>query len=431
MPSRDKDSNYWLFIEPYVHIACVPEAVMFYNTLTGKRSEYHNLLSIIELANLLNKPENGYVVPLSASQLQTKEIKRLVKDLRAGFMGDILETAWSEGKPSNIFPSPMVKAKLTPKILQKPDRLKEIEFDNYLHEVSVYLNSHKDTGSDYPQASRQFLSPFIFSDQPANLPLDYFKKFVYQADTFKIVALNISGANIFEYPHLREIIEAAASYPFQKKYHVPATGIGNYYPILESLASEKETMLCFYVTFPANLGKLNQLLTFISEKSLARKCEFHFIVTSNEEFEASREIIEQAQLHSVFFKPYYTGHNFLFFREMVFITREDIRHSKPDQYQVFSRISINEKDFGKLTLMPDGSVYANPNDDSLGSIATDPLSNIVLNALITGKSWKRNRKNVTPCRKCLYHFLCPPISSYEILMRRYNFCDIYQKPRNQ
>jgi pseudo-rSAM protein len=325
----------------------------------------------------------------------------------------------------------MVKAKLTPKILQKPDRLKEIEFDNYLHEVTVYLNSHQDPGSGYPQASRQFVSPFLYSDQPANLPVDLFRKFVYQADTFKIVTLNITGANIFEYPHFREIIESADSYPFQKKFHLPATGIEKYFPILEALAGGKETLICFYVTFPVDLGSMNHILTFISERNLARKCEFHFIVTSNEEFEASREIIEKAQLRSVFFKPYYTGYNFPFFRDMVFITREDIRHSKPDQFQLFSRISINEKDFGKLTLMPVGSVYANPNDESLGSIETEPLSNIVLNALIAGKSWKRNRKNVTPCRKCLYHFLCPPISSYEILMRRYNFCDIYQKPRNQ
>jgi len=61
----------------------------------------------------------------------------------------------------------------------------------------------------------------------------------------------------------------------------------------------------------------------------------------------------------------------------------------------------------------------------IGNAATHSLVDMVSEELENGISWNRTRKSVAPCRGCIYQFLCPPVSSYEIFMQRFNFCDVY------
>jgi pseudo-rSAM protein len=152
------------------------------------------------------------------------------------------------------------------------------------------------------------------------------------------------------------------------------------------------------------------------------------MVTSAEELETAQEIISRANLPNPWLNPYYNGKNFSFFRETVFITRDDIGNSRPDQHQVFSRLTVNESDFGRFTLLPDGSIHANLNDPPVGVLGSVQPEEMILKELLDGASWVRTRKNVSPCRDCLYHFLCPPVSSYELLMNRFNFCDVFENP---
>jgi len=67
------------------------------------------------------------------------------------------------------------------------------------------------------------------------------------------------------------------------------------------------------------------------------------------------------------------------------------------------------------------------NDAMIGNAAKHTLADLVSEELENGISWKRTRKGVSPCSGCIYQFLCPPISSYEIFMQRFNFCDVYPK----
>ena len=149
------------------------------------------------------------------------------------------------------------------------------------------------------------------------------------------------------------------------------------------------------------------------------------MVSNQEDLEEALEIVKLFDLNNVFFKPFFTGKNLDFFRENVFVSKEEILASQPDQQQVFSRISINENDFGKFSVLPGGEVYANLNDPMIGEATKSSLVQLVRSELGKGISWRRIRAQVSPCKDCLYQFLCPPISSYEIFMKRFNFCDVY------
>jgi len=41
--------------------------------------------------------------------------------------------------------------------------------------------------------------------------------------------------------------------------------------------------------------------------------------------------------------------------------------------------------------------------------------------------WFLIRSQVEPCKKCIYNFLCPPVSNYEFVMNSNNLCNVCVK----
>jgi pseudo-rSAM protein len=89
----------------------------------------------------------------------------------------------------------------------------------------------------------------------------------------------------------------------------------------------------------------------------------------------------------------------------------------------FSRQVINIYDFGKISIMSNGDVYANLNHPALGNIYTDNIYEIINKEVDEGKSWFRIR-NQEPCTNCVYQWLCPSPSNYEIAIGRPNLCHV-------
>jgi pseudo-rSAM protein len=91
----------------------------------------------------------------------------------------------------------------------------------------------------------------------------------------------------------------------------------------------------------------------------------------------------------------------------------------------FVNQSMNIYNFGKINIMPDGDVYANVNHQVLGNISTHSIHEIIYKEVEEGKSWFHIR-NQTPCNNCLYQWLCPSPSEYEMAIGRLNLCHIKQ-----
>jgi pseudo-rSAM protein len=53
----------------------------------------------------------------------------------------------------------------------------------------------------------------------------------------------------------------------------------------------------------------------------------------------------------------------------------------------------------------------------------DDIRNLIYRELMEGKSWLRIR-NQAPCTECLYQWLCPSPSNYEIVTGKPNLCHI-------
>jgi pseudo-rSAM protein len=91
----------------------------------------------------------------------------------------------------------------------------------------------------------------------------------------------------------------------------------------------------------------------------------------------------------------------------------------------FTRQAMNIYDFGKINILPNGDAYANLNHPTLGNIYTESIYEIVHKEVEEGTSWFRIRNQV-PCNGCVYQWLCPPPSNYEIAIGRPNLCHVKQ-----
>jgi pseudo-rSAM protein len=85
---------------------------------------------------------------------------------------------------------------------------------------------------------------------------------------------------------------------------------------------------------------------------------------------------------------------------------------------------VNPFHFGTLTVLSNGSIYANVNTQRLGSLNGGSLHDVVYKEMYRGKSWRRIRKKVEPCKFCTFDALCPPLSNYEYALGRNNLCHI-------
>lgn len=121
---------------------------------------------------------------------------------------------------------------------------------------------------------------------------------------------------------------------------------------------------------------------------------------------------------------------------MLYVTVEDALHALPqvkvwaDRQAIrishsFIRQTLNIADFGKLYIEPDGKVYANLNDKSIGMIDNSP-HDLVYRELTEGNAWLHIR-NEEPCCECVYQWLCPSPSNYERVIGKPNLCTKIKK----
>ncbi len=155
-------------------------------------------------------------------------------------------------------------------------------------------------------------------------------------------------------------------------------------------------------------------------------CDFpeatwRFIISGESDYEMAAGIIEslgspvEAQ-----FVPLFTGENLDFFIEHVFIQPADLLESGLTKREIFAHQAVNTFDFGKVSLMPDGRFYANLNHPPIGKL-DESLKEVLYRELFSGKSWRRIRDE-KPCTECLYRWLCPSPSGYELVIGRPDLC---------
>lgn len=384
MITKKETTNYWFKIEPYVHISIVNSNVLLYNTFDGSFIESKDI-EIVKLLKETLLKENCGVVLLTAERYNLDNIRKFIMELRAKYMGDIIDIELSKSKPVQIMPfTSLVNTQELFKKQNFPTGKKILE---YLSEISIYVDYNTNI-----------------------MDLNSFLKSLPNISTVNIIG-NLKGV-----ANYKELLLVLDQFPSLKKITCNYSNVISLQP--EFVNNFSYSIL---INYPIDISKWNYSRRLLLNQSIPFECIFE--VTSMDNYSQINKFIEEFGIEKHQLKPVYTGDNIDFFKENVFLTKDDILSTPLSISDFFINQSMNIFDFGKIAIMSNGDIYANVNYPILGNIHTHSIYEIISKELEEGRSWLRIR-NQAPCNTCLYQWFCPSPSNYEIAIGRPNLCHV-------
>lgn len=409
--------NHWLYLEPYTFLFKKGSHSLVYNTIANQGRKFNNTGKLEEIVKQLNDESNMYCVDIKEADLEDPNLLDFINYIHNTYSGDLIVNSFSSKRPVIFFPK--FKINKTIEQLQETDyKLTSDDILSYLNELSIYI------GGSTPSSMLSNIAVYKQFDYCRDLgnkqlPLDTLLSFTSQIRHAPLSVVNILGGNIFTYPELLDFAENIKKLYAFKIYNVCYNDVPCNLDQYKFLSDEK-TKLKVLVDFPLNTEKIDQIIS--TTKSFKIETEWLFAITSEDEFEETERLIAKKSLGKTTIKPVYTGTNHSFFTNNVYLDEEDILNTRLSRDDIFVKQILNTYDFGKLILMPNGNVYANPNHQPIGKIDGSALE-MILNEMSSNNSWRRIR-NQKPCADCVYQWLCPSPSNYELAIDKENLCSV-------
>ena len=423
MNRQPDKKRYWYSIETYVHIEIKENALLLYNPLNGGLLEYNKQdhLDIFRLVKRLLSPKNLQVVGLRPTEMENPKIASFLADTRRLFMGEIIDSSFSSGKPVQMMPVLALK-KEAAKLKHDPERSASEEAMKYLNHLAIYINGQ--CGQNCASCGNGYKQFTSCTKNRSRLDVHMLAGLLREISGSAIRKLDILGGDIFLHPQYESITKRLADFPAPKVFHVHYKNVAGLdeesrASTLRCLRSDSSRVKLL-ATSPLDPGLLKDAIDAVSEAGIGY--EVGFVIQSEAEFEEVEGVIESLGIADAAYLPYYNGSNLDFFKENIFSLKEEILESRPQSREIFANQKINRINFGSLTIMPNRRVYANVNNQRLGTFGIDGLITFAGLELERGKSWRKIRAHVSPCKGCAFVSLCPPINNYTYAIGRNDLC---------
>ncbi len=409
-----------LIFEPSVFFLLRGKRVLIYDADNGLKLTYESPIIVSFLSESRHEYYHYFFLP-SKNNIN-EEIKAFIDDITKNKFGFLILKKDDTHEPVQFVPQ-IIHKQISSLHSNSKGYETNVDIRN-LNEITVFLNN-KSIFSDMSVEKKESVEykSSSLDNLDNQLNLEEFCKFVQPALVLNtLFRINIKG-KIFVYSQLSELVSFIRKH--DKKLHI------NYFVDFESLNSNIDLVKEILV--------LNSTITLIIKSSLYQtditnliytlgdKWEYiklQCIVENKKDFYNFQEMLDKIVLSQVIYKPYFNGNNYSFFEENIFLNIDDINSLKPSKVDVLKRQHLNPLDFGKIIILSNGNVHANCNNPIIGNISNDNIYNIIGKELTNGKSWLKTRKMVNPCKSCIYEIICPPISNYEYIFKRFNLCHI-------
>lgn len=399
----------WIFLEPYSFIFEGKQGYIIYNTLNGNIVNSYNSKTVKDLIRRI-KQSDKYGVALEEKILKDNDVLQFIEDVRETFSGDLIAVKGIGNEPF-VF-KPILD------LLNNPFRNeenKENPFDKeevvkYLHEVTLFLgckciHNCEQCSTIYKQTTfcTNFLGDAILTKS------DYENLFIHLATIglkkIKLIVNNIDLSSVIEIISLMNLYEL---YP-------------DFYINYKNFNANDFCFLC-------SKSKIGGLYILVNEqlpkdiRDIPQTANWIFSVDSEDMLLKTNSFIETEKICARMV-PVYTKTNVPFFENFVYTTFDDLKSQILNKQAIFARQILNETMFGKLSIMPDGTVFANVNKKPLGNIKMNSLNELIHKELLGQESWLFTRNN-GQCSNCVYKYLCPTPSSYEFFIEKLDLCNI-------
>lgn len=402
-----------LVFEPYVFVNIKKGKALLYDSISGKKLVYSSKRIIDFLMS--NKHEFYHYYYLNHKDLENHEIISLIDKVTENHQGFLIP----------VYGSLPIQFPALDRISSSDSNMQNI----FNHEQSIKSINEITISLDYvPTQDPEVLtvSPFFRDSEYTNrlseeLFLDKLNKFLDPILTSgNILRINVLG-DVLNYQHLETFVNLIREKDNRININfVIKIGLIKDKGYFIKQLLNKHTTLTIVIKSNDNKQYFISLLDLISDKS--NQIELQCIIENEEDINTFNEKLSSIPECEVVYKPYYNGNNFSFFEKNVFLNEENINNLKPSTIDIIKWQQLNPLNFGKLTVLRNGDVYTNIYDNKIGDIMNDSVYHIVEKELNDRKNWLRTRKEVQPCRYCIYELICPPVSNYEYALNQYNLC---------
>lgn len=407
--------NYWFYIEPYVYISIKGKRVLLFNTLDG---EYIMRESddVADFITSLLSPSNCGVVLFKYYPNCSDELISFVNEIREKFMGDIISVNSSLKKPVQPLPNVHIKQELKKTKTFNSQLIQGTDVLQYLSEISIFLNTSCNKNCKY---CFDYRKQFLFcskSKEENDDEINCLKNMIQFIGEYNFNGqINLFGGDfVWLLNNIEEVVSILS--PIINKCKVYC-----YYSALKDVVSTnlfKKEQIILLIDYPIQ----DDFLNYVKEQGIKylnivikNKEEFIFFESKFETFQESTEIK---------YLPFYNGKNEDFFITNVFLNKDEILENPKDMQYIHQNMVLNMYSFGKLLIMSNGDIYSNINSTPIGNVQRDSLLKVIYNELTSPKSsWMKTRTK-GKCKGCVFQYLCPPISNYEYVFKRFNICQI-------
>lgn len=402
--------KYWFYLENSVYVETKPHQTLLYNTQNGtciKTVDTESVRLIQEVCNL----DNLGCILVDETDL-TEPVMQCIKEIKSKHMGNLLEVTNKVEKP--IFLRPVLNLnKDIDKLGGQPESELYLKKDisKYLLNLNVYLNGNcTQHCQNCHLYAHQFNCCIRQKDANTELPQMLLESILNQIQYFPIQTINFLGGNIYQYAHLNSLEQMQSG----KKYHF-YVHYKNYQKNHFVDSQDIELMTPFPLDEEAFYSTCEQINM--------DRLKVHFIVSSEDEVDKAQQYVQSLNLSNYELHPFFNMHNQSFFEDNVFYDEKDLHERVITMREIFRNQKLNANCFGNLYILPDGNVKVNMNSKTLANIETMSIIDILYKELTENTGWRKIR-NSFPCNECIYQYLCPPISNYEDVLKRYNLCHI-------
>ena len=275
------------------------------------------------------------------------------------------------------------------------------------NEFSIYLGGE----SKFPNLHKQIPYPV---DDSSILPFYDLQAFLSSSDNSYLNTINIIG-NPFSYPYKAELMDLLYSIPVKKNFYLTASTACRFIKEIQQIDLPNYELYIYYEQEEASIHHI------LTEKQIP----FHWIylISSEKQYEDLEKLETKYGNEYVEVHPIYTGDNLPFFEENVYLAEEDILQSNYDKQDIFAHQVMNTNFWGRLSVLPDGKVYSNLNHPPLGTLK-DRVYDLIVDEMTSKRAWRWIRDEVSPCKDCLFRYLCPSPSNYELVIGKPNLCHV-------
>lgn len=408
----DMDNKYWFFLESYIYVNIKANSILLYDTHTGTNLYVESAVAI-QMVNKMYEDESLGCIELESSDLTDPETQDFVHKVVLNRMGELQNRHTHPVKPVILLPILSLNLDVEKlKDKENVDLFLARDISKYLLDVNIVLNYSCRQQCPHCQSyCKQFFccSKGCTSE---SLSQDSLVNLLRQISYFPVRTINVTGGDIYHYQNLEVFNTSNKDGKKVFNFYV------HYMNYQENPYIDNQN-IHLIINTPVNQVKLHNVYSLTKEKDV----KYHLIVEDEEQYEELELTMTALGIEDFEVHPYYNGHNIQFFEENVYLSKEDIVAISISMREIFRNQKLNANSFGSLYILPNGDIKANLNEETIGHLGKDRIIDVINHEMMQNTAWRKVRSS-EPCQKCVYQYLCPPLSNYERVIHRQNLCHV-------